>query len=266
MTTAWTNSAFAGPVATVGRFVESGQRVAVDQIHHGLWDELLNRYVDARGMVDYGDWKNSTQDLRKLDRYLAHLSSASIHTTASREAKLAFWINAYNAVTIKGILQEYPTTSIRNHTARVGGYNIWKDLQLIVEGRRFSLSEMEHKVLRPMGEPRIHFAIVCASMGCPRLLHGAYTKDKLEEQLSLNTEDFFADPEKFRYSAVRRTVWVSPILQWFSKDFGRTQNEVLQRLAPYLPDEAAQNLAHSKSVRIHYLNYDWALNDQSSAK
>ncbi|MCP4172364.1 MAG: DUF547 domain-containing protein [Fuerstiella sp.] len=108
-------------------------------------------------------WHSSAVDIRALDRYL----STGRANQTTKNGKLAFWINAYNAATIRGILREYPTTSIRNHTARLFGYNIWKQLQLYVGNKAHSLEGIEHQVLRKMNEPRIHFAIVCASIGCP---------------------------------------------------------------------------------------------------
>ena len=135
---------------------------------------------------------------------------------------LAFWINAYNATTIEGILQVYPTSSIRNHTAKVAGYNLWKDLPLLVGGKPHSLDAMEHQILRKMGEPRIHFAIVCASVGCPRLMNEAYTPDRIEEQLALNTRDFFSRSQNFQVDQ-SGVMHVSSILDWFGEDFGPTQ-------------------------------------------
>lgn len=254
---------YAGPVVTVGANVPADQRVPVQQIDHAVWDALLKKHVDADGMVGYGPWKHSAADMQALDRYLVHLSSASFSPQAPRSAQLAFWINAYNAVTMKGILREYPTSSIRNHTAKFIGYNIWKDLQLVVQGRAYSLDQIEHEILRKMGDPRIHFAIVCASIGCPPLRNEAYTADQLDEQLTANAKAFFADPAKFQYDSARRTVSVSPILKWFAEDFGDDQAERMRRIAPFLPDAAAQRLAQSGRVRVTYLDYDWELNDQA---
>ena len=111
---------------------------------------------------------------RVLTTDINGLSQANPQAHSTRHAKLAFWINAYNAVTVHGILREYPTSSIRNHTAKLAGYNIWKDLQLAIGGRAYSLDTMEHMILRPEREPQIHFAIVCASIGLSRLLNEAY--------------------------------------------------------------------------------------------
>jgi hypothetical protein len=220
--------------------------------------------VDADGFVDYTGWKQSSEDVRWLDEYLAELSRADDTRDATAAQRLAFWINAYNAVTVRGILREYPTTSIQNHVARVWGYNFWRDLKLIVGDRRYSLGEIEHAVLRRMNESRIHFAIVCASRGCPRLLNEAYSAERLEEQLSRNTLAFFADPTKCSVDAAQNELQLSPILNWFAADFGSSTPAVLKRFTDWLP-ESAQAVAQSKDVRVKYLDYDWSLNDQATA-
>ncbi len=249
----------AGPAITLGAAVPVGQQTPVGRVSHEPWDRLLKKYVDPAGMVDYAAWKGSREDQATLDAYLNQLSAAALAPDSPREAQLAFWINAYNAVTVKGILREYPTTSIRNHTARLFGYNIWKDLQLLVGGKAYSLEAIEHEVLRPMGEPRIHFAIVCASRGCPRLLDEAYVGERLDEQLTGNARAFFADPTKFRLTADR--VEVSPILKWFATDFGPDAHTQLQSIAPYLP-ESARRAVGGGGLRIQYQEYDWGLNDK----
>ena len=178
----------------------------------------------------------------------------------AREGQLAFWINAYNALTVYGILGVYPTDSIRNHTAKVFGYNIWKDLLLPVGDKKYSLRAIEHQILRKMGEPRIHFAIVCASIGCPRLRSEAYAPGKLESQLADNTRDFFSRSKHFQADPANRRVRVSPILEWFGKDFAPTPQKALASLVDYMPDEAARRLISSEDLSVSYLDYDWSLN------
>ena len=254
----------ARPTVVVGREWPLAQRVAADLISHQPWDELLHRFVDDAGNVDYAAWKQSADDLRLLDEYLGSLSRLDEQRAVSQPQRLAFWINAYNAVTVRGILREYPTTSIQNHVAHVWGYNIWRDLRLIVGDTNYSLGQIEHAILRPLNEPRIHFAIVCASRGCPRLLNEAYTAQRLEVQLQRNTLAFFADPTKCTGDATRHELRLSPILNWYAADFGSPTPILLQRIANWLPHDA-QSLARSSNVRIVYLDYDWNLNDQSSA-
>ncbi len=250
----------------VGADVPAQQRVSVERIDHTPWHKLLVKYVDDRGMVNYAAWQKSAADLAALDAYLQALSTANLEAKASREATLAYWINAYNAVTIKGILREYPTSSIRNHTAKLYGYNIWKNLLLKVDGGTYSLDAIEHQILRKQGEPRIHFAIVCASVGCPPLRNEAYTTDQLDKQLTANAQDFFADPTKFAYDPRSGTFRVSPILDWFGEDFGATTAIRLRAIAPYLPTAEAQRAAQSGAGQFAWLEYDWGLNDQSQVR
>lgn len=244
----------------IGVSVPPEKQVNLSRIDHSAWDGLLAKYVDQAGMVNYSGLKASVADSTSLDDYLKQLSFSNGQGT--RQEKLAFWINAYNALTVKGILREYPTSSIRNHTAKLIGYNIWKNLKLIVGGKATSLDSMEHDILRKMGEPRIHFAIVCASRGCPRLLNEAYVPDRLDDQLTLNAKAFFADREKFRFDADRRVFFVSPILDWFGTDFGETPGDRLKKIAAWLPEANAQKSAVAGVGSFSFVEYDWGLNDQ----
>lgn len=246
----------------LGTPVPVNQQISMDKIDHSAWNALLKKYVDQSGQVNYQAWKDSKTDILALDRYLNTLSTAGTKVTAKRNAQLAFWINAYNAVTVKGILREYPTTSIRNHTAKLFGYNIWKNLLLVVGDTRISLDSIEHKVLRKSAEPRIHFAIVCASHSCPRLLNEAYAADELEQQLTGNTKQFFANSENFQFDVNKNQFLMSSILDWFKDDFGDNQAERLKTIASYLPTDEARSAAEKNSVTITYLTYDWSLNEQ----
>tara|TARA_R110002049_G_scaffold2750_2_gene21456 strand:- start:239533 stop:240453 length:921 start_codon:yes stop_codon:yes gene_type:complete len=239
--------------------------LSMDAIDHQVWDRLLKTYVNDDGLVDYKAWKASIDDVKQLDAYLEMLSSASLSHQATRASKLAFFINAYNAVTVKGILNEYPTTSIRNHTAKLFGYNIWEDLQLFVSGTPLSLEAIEHQVLRKMSEPRIHFAIVCASIGCPRLLNEAYLADKLNEQLDRNAKDFFSRSRNFRYDASSQTFYLSSILNWFGEDFGDSKSARLKKISPWLPAAGGKDQASAGTGSVKFLDYDWGLNEQSSS-
>ncbi|MCH7990150.1 MAG: DUF547 domain-containing protein [Planctomycetes bacterium] len=258
------NQAEAGSTVYVGKKVSSGSQVSMDKINHSRWDTLLKKYVDTNGYVNYRAWHASSRDRQALSAYLNSLSRANPNRSASRDAKLAFWINAYNAVTVQGILREYPTSSIRNHTAKLFGYNIWKDLQLVVGGQTHSLEGIEHKILRKMGEPRIHFAIVCASIGCPRLLNRAYTASQVQEQLEINAKDFFSRSQNFRYDQRNGQFQFSSIMNWFGSDFGSNQAAQLKTIAKWLPNQAARNAALRNSVRVSYLDYNWNLNAQAT--
>ena len=248
-------------VTVIGETQE--KTVSISKISHTSFDDLLNRYVDSNGDVDYTNWLKNDSDT--LETYLESFANASPSKKASQNHQLAFWINAYNALTIHGILEKYPTSTIRNHTAKIFGYNIWKDLKVTVGDAAYSLDQIEHDILRKMDEPRIHFAIVCASHSCPKLLNEAFDAHKLDEQLAQNAIDFFANPENFKLTGNK--VKLSSILDWFGEDFGDNSSEVLENIIDYLPEDDASVIADAEyGLKVSYLPYSWKLNDLKTAK
>jgi hypothetical protein len=242
------------------RFGRCGEPASVSaaDFSHRVWDELLARYVDAHGNVDYRAWKDRPEDHRRLIAYIESASDVDLDPPAPRESRLALWINLYNALTVAGILREYPTSSILNHT-HGWLYRFWDDLELAVDGQYYSLTAIEHQILRPMKEPRIHMAIVCASRGCPRLRAQAYRVDRLEEQLDDNARYFFARNTSYQLSPDEKTAYLSPILQWFAEDFGPTDADRWEWVRQYLPTPRDRAV---DPARIRYLRYDWSLNDR----
>src|SRR5262245_55904007 len=253
-----------GRAGVLGRQWPVVERVAIDEIVHGDWDRLLQRFVDDAGDVDYAAWKESSAALQALDDYLSGLSRAEPDRTSNREARLSFWINAYNALTIRGILREYSSAGSQNGDAPSNRVDFWRDVRLHVGDRDFSLGQIEHEILRPLREPRIHFAIVCGSRGCPRLLNHAYRTGDLEQQLRENSRNFFADPRKLEYDPATGRLNLSPILKWYSKDFGESERDVLETIAPYLPDRVTRGRPATGGLRAGYLEYDWSLNEQTA--
>jgi hypothetical protein len=246
--------------ATVGSAGAQPARLRVD---HATYGGLLEKYVSGAGLVDYAAWKADVADASRLKGYLALLGLVSPALLTDRGEQLAFWINAYNALTIDAVLHFHPLRSIKDKVSRIGGYNVWDDYPLRVGGRAYSLNQIEHDVLRPLGEQRIHFAIVCASLGCPTLRAEAYTGERLDAQLDDDTRDFFASPEHLRIDRETRTVFLSPILRWFRKDFGGTDAAVLAFVARYAPTEADRTFLATPGLGISYLPYDWSLNARS---
>jgi len=228
-------------------------------VDHSAFERLLRTYVDQSGLVDYKAWK--AQDEETLRNYLKTLSKVE-PGRLGRSERLAFWINAYNALTIQGILEFYPVKSIKDKVSRVLGFNIWDDYPMTVHGESHSLNDIEHKILRKMGEPRIHFAIVCASVGCPKLRNEAYTGANLDSQLEDQAESFFAESRNFRIDRKRGTVYLSSILDWFGEDFGGSDGAKLDFASRYLSEEEEKEFLRSGKAKVKYLDYDWSLNEQ----
>jgi hypothetical protein len=250
------------PGIYLGRRWPADKLVSLGEIDHSGWDALLKRHVDETGRVDYAAWQASAGDVAALDDYLSLLSRADPDGGASRSARLTFWINAYNAVTVRAILQTYPRSINPPRAGSPRSFDIWRDCRLRVGGASYSLGQIEHRLLRPLNEPRVHFAIVCGSRGCPRLLNRAYGAADLDEQLSRNARDFFANPDKLDFDEAVGKVRLSPILDWYAEDFGSTPRARLEAIIPYLPQEIAKKLRDERGVRVEYLEYDWGLNDK----
>ena len=231
-------------------------------VDHAVFDGLLKRYVDDNGLVNYKAWRG--QDEEALRNYLKSLKKVG-PSSLGRSEGLAFWINAYNALTIQGILEFYPVRSIKDKVNRILGFNIWDDYPMSVDGKAYSLNDIEHKVLRKMGEPRIHFAIVCASVGCPKLRNEAYTGVNLNPQLEDQAIYFFAQPRNLRIDRAGKTVYLSSILDWFAEDFGGSDRAKLDFSSKYLSEAEDREFLRSGEPKVKYQDYDWSLNEQKYA-
>ncbi len=222
---------------------------------HDTWDTLLSKYVN-NGLVDYSGLKSNTEDLKALDTYLDQLGKASLNEY-SREQKLAFWINAYNAFTVKLILNNYPVKSIKDIE------NPWDQKSWRAAGEIISLNDMEHKKLRAqLKEPRIHFAIVCASTGCPNIDNKAFNKETVEQHLTQRAQLFFTLKKNFNLTIKegKATIYLSSILKWFSDDFGKNQDEKLNFIIKFLNKSEVDKIQSAKKVKVKYMDYDWSLN------
>ncbi len=228
-----------------------------------LWARMLERHTvavdDTAGVrVDYRALRGDPD----WERLLASLERADPEALATRAERLAFWINVYNVLAIDVVRRHYPVESIRD----VGSLlrPVWKREAGRVGGEPRTLHEIEHEILRPMGEPRIHAAIVCASTSCPSLRREPYRAERLDAQLDDALRAFLADPNKgSRLEPEAGVLRVSRIFRWFEEDFG----DVLAFLEPQLPEATRAWLAgHGDSVRLRHFDYDWSLNDSSSAR
>ena len=233
---------------------------------HSRFDALLKAQV-VKGLVNYDAFASS----REFTSYLGALALADPSALGTDE-RLAFWINAYNAYTIELINQHHERESIRNINRSFGfikAYGPWKERMVVAGSHRYTLDEIEQDVIRAgFHEPRIHFALVCAAMGCPPLRSEAYRGASLDMQLDDQARAFLlGSPAKNRVDVASRTLFVSPILVEFRdyiKDFGGSEQSVSRFIARYYPDGEAKRLLEAGGLRIERTTYDWALNRQKA--
>ncbi|MBW4685029.1 MAG: DUF547 domain-containing protein [Komarekiella atlantica HA4396-MV6] len=228
-----------------------------------LWDTLLRQYVDQQGCVDYLAWK--TEQPQVLADWLSSLKQLHLESNSTPLEELALWINLYNAFTISTILERYPIKSIRPKILGVPNWIgfLWFFQRRVYEvfGRRYSLAQIENKILRDkFQEPRIHFSIVCASVGCPLLRAGAYFPEQVIEQLDEDARRFINNSEKVCYDSLSKTLYCSKIFKWYRQDFLKVAPSIPEYIRSYLETD----LPLTASTPISYLYYDWSLNQRIS--
>ena len=224
-----------------------GRRVNPALLIHNDWSALLNKHVH-NGAVDYAAMR---KDSKALDAYLAKLSANVPSASASQNEAMAFWINAYNAYTVKLIVDNPKVKSIQD----LDKGKPWDRVWITLGSKKYSLSQIENDILRKMGDPRIHFAINCASRSCPTLLNEAYSFSTLDAQLDAQTRAFINSPSNniITQSKTGRggtNVQVSHIFEWYAKDFGDVPAFINKYAKAPIPANA----------KISYLTYDWSLN------
>lgn len=231
------------------------QKVASDSkpVEHALWDSLLQDYVSDEGWVDY---EGFIADSTRLNKYLDLLRSSHPNDKNwSSDQRLAYWINAYNAFTVKLIVDHYPVQSIKDIKNGIPFINTVWDIKFIeIEGETYDLNNIEHGIIRKrFEEPRIHFAVNCASVSCPKLYNRAYTAEKLDEQLTKAAKDFMADEAKNKFINANKAQ-VSKLFTWYGGDF-KKESTLIGYLNQYAPIQLNAN------ADIDYLDYNWNLND-----
>tara|TARA_R100001377_G_scaffold84375_1_gene67778 strand:+ start:467 stop:1168 length:702 start_codon:yes stop_codon:yes gene_type:complete len=213
------------------------------KINHADFTDFLQKQVTKEGAVNYKSIKTNDAELHA---YLNQYSKISPKENWSKNETLSYWINAYNAFTIKLIIDNYPLESIKDIKSP------WDQEFIPINNKLLSLNYIEHDILRKMSEPRIHFAIVCASASCPQLLNEAYVPEKLENQLTTATKQFLADSSKNNLQ--KDAIEISKIFKWFSKDFKENGN-LIDFLNTY------SDIKISSEANINYMDYSWELND-----
>ena len=236
---------------------------SLSAFRHGLFTEILSNYVH-KGFVDYKNLRND----KRLDEYIRWLATANPDTLPDEKEQLAFWINAYNAYTLKIICGNYPVESINDlHSGglvigTVFKTTVWDKKLVTVNGQVMTLNSIEHEIVRPrLKDPRVHFALVCASKSCPPLRSEAYEGSQLNAQLDDQGKLFFADTFRNELDAARKQAHISKILSWYSEDFGGSDKRILMFISRFLPPTLAEQInANSSDWDISYKDYDWSLN------
>jgi len=263
---------------TVGPRAPSTGELARPADFHRDFDTFLARHVDAEGRVDY---RAARRDRADLDRYVALLARVSPDSHAdwfpSEEERLAYWINAYNASVLHLVLHEYPIASVRNvrppaplfFLPRVAGFFVFQRVAL--GGEAINLYDLENDVIRRrFGEPRIHFALNCASLSCPRLPDRAFRAETLDAELDRETRRFLAETQNAAVDTARERLRLSSIFDWYESDFvdwmktARPAEESSLRgyALLYLPPSRAEALRACTACRVEFAHYDWGLNDR----
>lgn len=235
-----------------------------ETINHQDWDDFLKHTVragsDGITRIAYAGISGAERD--RLHGYIEAMQAIRI-SDFSRNEQLAYWINLYNAVTVDTVLAHYPVKSIRDIDISPGFFSDgpWGKRVLNIEGSALSLNDIEHRILRPVWkDPRVHYALNCASIGCPNLRRHAYTAASIEEQLDVAAREFIAHPRAVRFTD--EGVYVSSIYSWFQQDFGETEADVIKHIQGYASTATANKLKGIEHIAGD--DYDWSLNDASA--
>ena len=243
-------------------FWQARDEASTKQIDHSPWQAILDRHLltdhpSGINRFDYAGLQANSADMRSLDSYLASLQATDPRRLSSAE-QFAYWINFYNALTVRVVAGGYPVESIRDIHESWLAFGPWDDVQAEVAGQELTLNDIEHRILRPIwGDSRIHYAVNCASYGCPNLAGQAYTAANLEELLEQGARDYVNHPRGV--SLVDGDLVLSAIYDWYQEDFGGSEEAVVEHLIRYASTETAAKLLNYGRVADY--EYDWRLNE-----
>ena len=253
----------AAPSARLWQRWTAHQASSRQTIDHSVWDRLLRKHLvvrrDAANLLHYSRFTQG--DRAALNQYISRLAATPISRYNRRE-QLAYWINLYNALTVQVVLSRYPVRSIRRINISPGLFSTgpWRKKLLTVEGQRISLDDIEHRILRPIWkDPRIHYAVNCASIGCPDLQRRAVTAANANDYLDRGARSYINDPRGAQ--VVNGRLYASSIYRWFEDDFGGNEAGVIRHLKRYARPQLARALENITSIRG--FRYNWNLNDAS---
>ncbi len=228
--------------------------------NHEAFSSLLSKYVypDETGLnfVDYEGWRSNPEDRSALDSYIAGLEATAVSSLPKAE-RFVFWANLYNAVTVKLILDENPKKSIREIRPHSFAFGPWGAKRVTVEGEELSLDNIEHDILRKQwGDPRIHYAVNCASIGCPNLPTKAWEAATLDTVLDAAARAYVNHPRGV--TATEKGLRISKIYKWYREDFGDSDEGVIDHILEYADPELAEAIRANPKISGH--EYDWDLN------
>ena len=229
-------------------------------IDHSIWDGLLKKYIsaDGTGLNRFAYGKVSNEDNKALNTYIQKMAGIEISDRA-RPVQFAYWVNMYNALTIKVILDNYPVKSIRDiDTSGIFANGPWGSELVTIEEEVLTLDDIEHAILRPIWkDPRIHYAVNCASIGCPNLGTDAFTAANTQTLLEEGAKAYINSPRGFKINNGK--LEVSSIYKWFAYDFGNSEKGVIAHLKQYATPANKAKL--EKVKKISDTDYDWSLNE-----
>ncbi|MEP2735932.1 MAG: DUF547 domain-containing protein [Erythrobacter sp.] len=241
--------------------LESGSQ---SQISHQAWDAFLQNYTELGddNIVRVNYAAVSEENKQKLETYIQQLSGQDT-SLLTRDAQLAYWINLYNALTVSVILDHYPVKSIRNIRNGLTDFGPWNEKRVEVNGRELSLHDIENGIVRPLwpDEPRSHYALNCAAIGCPNLAQTAYTADNIQQRLQEQAVLYVNSPRGVSLAA-DGGLTISKIYSWYRGDFGGSETSTISHLREYAAPDLKQALG--QSTKIDRYIYDWSLNDTST--
>ncbi|MDQ2696166.1 MAG: DUF547 domain-containing protein, partial [Pseudomonadota bacterium] len=230
-------------------------------VDHSAWDAFLKTHVkpgrDGINRLDYGGVGRS--DYAALNDYVSALAAIPVRRL-NRAEQRAYWINLYNALTVQTVLQHYPVKSIRDIDISPGLFasGPWGKKLLTVDGEAVSLDDIEHRILRPLWQdPRLHYAVNCASLGCPNLQRDAFTAANSDALLDQGAREYINHPRGVRFNGER--LLASSIYDWFKADFGGSDRGVIAHWQKYAAADLQRRLAGQSNIAGH--DYDWSLND-----
>jgi hypothetical protein len=246
---------------------------AQESFKHELFDRVLRGYVDERGLVDYVGLQGQSQDLESYVALIGkHSPDNSPGLFPSPDARLAYWINAYNALALYSVVQAYPVKSVKEIKWFYGFFNRIKHL---VGGQKYTLKHIEHEIVRKrFPDPRIHVGLNCASMGCPTLPPKAFESQQVIEDLDAHMYTFLSESRNVRVDYEKETIFLSEILNefqadftsWYEKEYEIENATIIDYLKLFLPQRDKEFLAKHPSAKIEYVAYDWRLNDQEISR